>query len=96
MPCHSINNSCQDSICLLYTSFEEALRVMHPFMPYITEALWKTMASLCKPASIDVPTLMLQPYPSPLSEKVNKEAETNMDWFKALVLAVRNIRGRCV
>ncbi len=73
--------------------FEEALRVMHPFMPYMTEALWKTIAPLSKPSLIDMPTIMLQPYPSLLLEKVNKEAETSMDWFKGLVLAIRNIRG---
>ena len=74
----------------LLSIFEEALRVMHPFMPYMTEALWETMAPLCQ---IHAPTIMLQPYPMPNPEAIDQEAIDAMDWLKAVILAIRNIRG---
>lgn len=85
----------------LLSVFEEALRVMHPFMPYMTEALWQTVSPLCNPkmaaqqphTNANIHTIMLQAYPVPLLERVDQEAITAINWFKTLILSIRNIRG---
>jgi len=74
----------------LISVLEELLRVIHPFMPYITEALWQRVAPI---AGKSGDTIMLQPYPEGVEELINMDAENDIEWIKSIVLAVRNIRG---
>jgi len=69
---------------------ETALRLLHPFMPFITEALWQSVAPL---ASRSGATIMRAPYPTPEASRIDAAAEADMDWLQAVVMAVRNIRG---
>jgi valyl-tRNA synthetase len=50
----------------LYTCLEVALRLLHPFMPFITEELWQRLP---RPASESkVPSVMLAAYPQFIEE----------------------------
>lgn len=73
---------------------EATLRLAHPIMPFITEEIWQTIAPY---AGIkdngDKHTIMLQAYPKPDSEKIDAAALADIEWVKAVVIAVRNIRG---
>jgi valyl-tRNA synthetase len=69
---------------------ESFLRLLHPFMPFITEEIWQNIAPL---AGASGPTIMHQPYPRTASEAVDSSAEATLEWLKAVVLAVRTIRG---
>jgi valyl-tRNA synthetase len=69
---------------------EAALRLLHPLMPFITEEIWQRIAPL---AGVDGATIMLQPYPIAESEKIDENAETDIEWLKAFILGVRQIRG---
>jgi valyl-tRNA synthetase len=77
----------------LYTLVEilEALqRALHPFMPFITEAIWEWTAPLVGRSG---PTVMLQPYPQATEFPPDETAEREVAWMQALILAVRQIRG---
>lgn len=74
----------------LISVLEELLRVMHPFMPYITEALWQRVAPVANKTG---DTIMLQPYPEYIEGLINTKAENDIEWIKTIVLAIRNIRG---
>ena len=69
---------------------ETALRLLHPFMPFITEALWQSVAPL---AGRSGATVMTAPYPTPDASRIDAVAEADMEWLQAVVMAVRNIRG---
>jgi valyl-tRNA synthetase len=69
---------------------ETALRLLHPFMPFITEEIWQRMAPL---AGKQGDTLMRQPYPEPNSARLDETAEADMAWLMAFILGVRRIRG---
>lgn len=69
---------------------ETSLRLAHPFMPFITEEIWQRVAPL---AGKTGPTLMLQPWPEFDPERLDAEAEGDIEWVKALMLGVRQIRG---
>lgn len=74
----------------LLSILEEFIRVIHPFMPYITESIWQCLAPLCQKSG---DTIMLQPYPEFLGELVDKTAEQEIHWLKNIILSIRNIRG---
>ena len=69
---------------------ETALRLTHPFMPFITEEIWHRLAPL---AGESGPTLMLQPFPAPDEGAFDGEAEREMSWVMDVLLGIRRIRG---
>lgn len=74
----------------LISILEELLRVIHPFMPYITEAIWQRVAPIAQKTA---ETIMLQPYPECIEKLINKKSEEDIAWVQAVVLGIRNIRG---
>lgn len=75
---------------VLLAVMESALRLAHPIMPYLTEEIWQTLAPML---GISGDTIMLAQYPVPVADKINAQAETDMQWLQGLIGAVRNIRG---
>ena len=69
---------------------ELLLRVAHPVLPFITEAIWRDVAPLL---GIERPSIMLEPFPQDGELPDDPEAEAAMDWLKGVVTALRNIRG---
>ena len=65
---------------------EATLRLLHPFMPFITEEIWQRL-----PHKGD--TIVLAPYPRPSRKDRNPDAERQMTAIMEPVTAVRNIRG---
>lgn len=78
----------------LLKTLEETLRLAHPVIPFITEALWQKVAPLSGVAlKTEGDTIMLQDYPIANAEKIDEKAEDWMKQCKALVDAARNLRG---
>lgn len=69
---------------------EVVLRLAHPFMPFITEEIWQRLKA---PAGVQGETLMLQPWPTANEARIDAAAEGDIEWVKALMLGVRQIRG---
>jgi valyl-tRNA synthetase len=65
---------------------EATLRLLHPFMPFITEEIWQRLPHKGE-------SIMLAPYPRVAGKQRNPETEREMAAVMALVTAVRNIRG---
>ena len=82
----------------LLSVLEQALRLLHPFMPYITEELWQQLPGagkhLLHPAYHEAqPTIMLAAYPEPKASAINDAAEWEMQALIDLITRVRNIRA---
>ncbi len=69
----------------LVTVLETTLRLLHPFMPFITEELWQRL-----PHQGD--SIMVAPYPT-ATAAADPQAEREMALLMQAVTAVRNIRG---
>ena len=69
---------------------EVILRLAHPFMPFITEEIWQRIKAQ---AGKQGDTLMLQPWPVANESRIDASAEADIEWVKALMLGVRQIRG---
>ena len=68
-----------------------ALRLLHPAMPFVTEAIWEQL-----PTSAGQPALMMAAWPEPenLASWINEEAEKSIGLTVATVSAVRAVRAR--
>jgi valyl-tRNA synthetase len=82
----------------LLTVLEQALRLLHPFMPYITEELWQRLPGASEkrlhPAYAGAePTIMLTAYPEGIESLINEAAEWEMQAIIELISRVRNIRS---
>ncbi|MCY4273970.1 MAG: valine--tRNA ligase [Gammaproteobacteria bacterium] len=77
----------RNSMCRV---LDEILRLAHPIMPFITEEIWQRLAPQI---GIDGKTIMTEPYPIYLSQRMDQEAELEMEWVMKLILGVRRIRG---
>lgn len=73
---------------------ESVLRLAHPVLPFITEALWQSVAPLTdrKPDPAG-DSIMRQAYPQADVDKIDADAELWMTQLKALTDACRNLRG---
>ncbi len=69
---------------------EAALRLAHPFMPFITEEIWQRIKAQ---AGVSGETIMLQPWPMIDDSRIDAGAEADIEWVKALMLGLRQIRG---
>ncbi|MCC6212150.1 MAG: valine--tRNA ligase, partial [Burkholderiales bacterium] len=69
---------------------EAALRLAHPIIPFITEALWQDVRAL---AGKSGETIMLAPYPRSQPERIDGAAEAEIAQAKAAVNAGRNLRS---
>jgi valyl-tRNA synthetase len=82
----------------LFTVLEQALRLLHPFMPYITEELWQRLPgvdqSLHHTAYRDSQkSIMLTSFPTFEREKDDQQAESEMTAVIEAISRVRNIRS---
>ena len=73
---------------------EATLRLAHPFMPFITEEIWQRVAPIAGTVSGEGPhSIMLQAYPLANVNAIDEQALSDAEWLKAVITAIRNIRG---
>ncbi|MFK7865035.1 MAG: valine--tRNA ligase [Pseudohongiellaceae bacterium] len=77
---------------VLVSILEQSLRLLHPFMPYITEEVWQKVAPIARQDIKDDDSIMLAAYPQSTG-LTDDEAEQHVEWIKGVIEAVRNIRG---
>jgi valyl-tRNA synthetase len=73
----------------LVTIFERALRLLSPFMPFITEELWQAVFEGQTPCA----SIALAPYPTGTRTLIDWEAETEMAVLQDLIVTIRNLRS---
>ena len=74
---------------------ERSLRLLHPFMPFVTEEIWRNLTSRTpSPSGGLSPSIMIAPYPQAEEPRLDSEAEAEVEVVMQTVRAVRNIRAQ--
>lgn len=74
----------------LLTVLETLLRLLHPVMPFITEAIWQHIKPLVDSTQNSI---MIAPFPTVQIELIDDRAEKIIAWLKQVIIAIRNIRS---
>jgi valyl-tRNA synthetase len=86
----------------LITTLEALLRALHPIMPFITEEIWQRVNPLVAPLTAAMnPRATTQPvdsvmnafYPKATDFAGDTQADSEVEWIKGFILAVRQVRG---
>src|SRR5207245_6675594 len=72
----------------LFSIFEAALRLLHPFMPFITEELWHQL-----PQRAGAKSIALERFPGERADWIDEQAESRMALLQEIIVAARNIRA---
>ena len=71
---------------VLLEVLDRSLRLLHPFMPFITEEIWQTLGGI-------EPSIMVAPYPIAEESLEDGEAETLVGVVQQMITAIRNLRA---
>ncbi|EGR0548535.1 valine--tRNA ligase [Vibrio cholerae] len=75
----------------LISVLEKTLRLAHPVIPYITETIWQSVKPLVD--GVEGDTIMLQALPQYDAANFNQEALDDIEWVKAFITSIRNLRA---
>ncbi len=70
----------------LYEVLKDALKLLHPVMPFLTEEIWQHLVN-------DGTSIMISDFPKPEAMKRDEEVEKQMELVMGIINRVRNIRG---
>ena len=68
-------------------AFVQVLKIAHPFIPFITEVLWKEFAGIKQGLLIN------QPWPELQTEGIDPTARQEMDWIVQVISGIRSRRA---
>jgi len=72
---------------LLWYVLKESLKLLHPFMPFITEELWSYLPATSSSS------IMLATFPTSKKEWIDNEAEQKMSYIQEIIKGMRSLRG---
>lgn len=73
---------------LLITTYDSILRLLHPFMPFITEEIWQKL-----PCFKETNSIMLASFPTFNHSQIDLESVKDMELIKEVVTGIRTIRS---
>jgi valyl-tRNA synthetase len=76
---------------VLVSVMETSLRLLHPFMPFLSEELWQNLRGCLKEKR--GPSITVAPYPEPEEAAIDSQAERVMAAVIEITRAIRNVRA---
>ncbi|MFA7521491.1 MAG: valine--tRNA ligase [Halothiobacillaceae bacterium] len=72
---------------------ETLLRLLHPFIPFITETIWQRVAPLAGSKRSADDSIMTAPFPVADESKIDSDSRAAVEWLQTFILGVRRIRA---
>ncbi|MFQ6122685.1 MAG: valine--tRNA ligase [Dehalococcoidales bacterium] len=77
---------------LLVHVLETSLRLLHPYMPFVTEELWQNLRRALNWRATE--SIMVAPYPEADATAIDPEAERTMESIIEIIRSIRNVRAQ--
>ncbi|MDP2980635.1 MAG: class I tRNA ligase family protein, partial [Candidatus Omnitrophota bacterium] len=81
----SLQPSAVSSRAILIHVLENSLKLLHPFMPFVTEAIWQSIK--------ERKSIMVSAWPEADKHYMDKKIESDMEIAKDIIVNIRNIRA---
>jgi len=81
----SAEREAQSTEEILIHVLENSLKLLHPFMPFVTEAVWQNIR--------ERESIMTASWPEADKHYINKKIESDMETVKNIIVNIRNIRS---
>ncbi|HXZ95109.1 MAG TPA: class I tRNA ligase family protein, partial [Dehalococcoidia bacterium] len=88
------SQSAPSPLPLLANTLEKSLRLLHPFMPFVTEELWQNLKQRLPDKDQMPASIMIASYPVADDEAFAPGAERVMDSVIEIIRSVRNVRAQ--
>jgi valyl-tRNA synthetase len=72
---------------------DSIVRLLHPFMPYITEEIWSSLKPLTSNPVNSNGSLIIQAFPEHKNSVIDVSALEDINWVKQVIVAIRTIRA---
>jgi len=82
----------KSSLPVLMYVLETSLKLLHPFMPFITEELWQHLKKYLKDTGVE--SIMISPYPQADEKMLDEAAEKEIEAIAEVIRAIRNVRAQ--
>ncbi|MGI8588244.1 MAG: valine--tRNA ligase [Chloroflexia bacterium] len=87
-----------DTLAVMRWTLDRALRLLHPFMPFLTEELWQQL--LGRPSDADLPaaqqSIMVAAWPRAEDAPADAPAERDFGLLTGIITAIRNVRAEAI
>ncbi|HEX7736286.1 MAG TPA: valine--tRNA ligase [Ktedonobacteraceae bacterium] len=81
---------------ILRAVLDQSLRLLHPFMPFVTEEVWQHLyrTSVADAAQWPAPALIVAAWPESNSAALDEAAESDFDLLQEIIVRIRDARNQ--
>ena len=81
---------------ILRAVLDQSMRLLHPFMPFVTEEVWQYLYRTSEPDTTQWPAsaLIVAPWPHANSAAIDSEAEQNFGLLQEVITRIRDARNQ--
>ncbi len=81
---------------ILRAVLDQSMRLLHPFMPFVTEEVWQHLYRVCEPDTARWPAsaLIVAPWPQSDSAAIDDEAEQHFGLLQEVITRIRDARNQ--
>ncbi len=86
----------QATTAILRAVLDQSLRLLHPFMPFVTEEVWQYLYRTSEPDSSrwPAPALIVAPWPRPNTAAIDVQAEQEFSLLQEIIVRIRDARNQ--